>query len=145
MEGQAVSADDVPMGTQHTTPDMARYRELLAERLQITRQLLEPRQVETARKLGFSQSVWFRYETGYRRIEPAALALFCLAYEVNMDWLVLGNPEKLRQPLRNLLFTVPRAQKYLRNLPRPAELPASPQDRYADGLERLRKALTDPG
>jgi transcriptional regulator with XRE-family HTH domain len=133
------------MADHRSTPDALKYRKLLAERLRITRLLVEPKQAEAARKIGITQNAWFRYESGDRRMNLYALAMFCIAYDVHMDWLLLGSPEKLRQPLRDQLFTVPQARKYLRNLPPPAEPPASPHNRYAGEQERVRKALTDFG
>jgi transcriptional regulator with XRE-family HTH domain len=120
MEGQAVSADDVPMGTQHTTPDTTKYRELLAERLRITRRLLEPRQEDAARKVGLTPDVWSEVEQGIHPVDPYLLALFAIQYRVDAWWLLLGDPEGLDPPLLQALSTVPEAMRYFRDLSPPA-------------------------
>jgi transcriptional regulator with XRE-family HTH domain len=124
-------------------PDTAKYREQLAERLRITRQLLEPRQVETARKLGITQSAWFRYEHNIREVDAYVIGLFAIQYRVTTDWLILGKAETLDDRTRDLLFSVPEAAKYLRGLPPPAVPHASQQTKRVAALEKLRKELTE--
>jgi transcriptional regulator with XRE-family HTH domain len=131
------------MGRKRTTDDTRRYAQQLAERLRITRRLVEPKQVEAARAVGVTQNVWYRFERGLREADPFILALFCIQYEIDANWILLGDPEHLRFAVLQALFRVPEAQKYLRGLPEPDASPPSPQNTHSSATDRARTKLLD--
>ena len=62
--------------------------------------------VEMTRATGLDirQPTWSRYENASRAIDPVVLLIFCLKYEVTLEFLVVGDdsglPEWLRAALR---------------------------------------------
>jgi transcriptional regulator with XRE-family HTH domain len=131
------------MGRQRITDDSKKYTALLAERLRMTRLLVEPKQVDAARMVGVKQNVWYRFERGIREVDPYAIAKFCILYEVDANWIILGDPKNLRFVLFQALFNLPEAEKYLRGLPRPPAQPTAPQNTRPVVPEKVRTKLLD--
>lgn len=111
------------MPSRADAPGAPEFAAGLAERLRIARQLVEPRQVDAARRVGIDPGTWFRYERGTRVVDPYALAKFCVQYDVDPRFLLLGDASSLRWPLSANLRLIPEAAPYL---PEPQPEPAPP-------------------
>jgi transcriptional regulator with XRE-family HTH domain len=108
------------MASRKDAPGAVEYTAALAERLVICRKLVEPRQVDAARRVGIDPGTWFRYERGTRMVDAHTLARFCIQYDICPRFLLLGDPSGLRWPLSGNLRLIPEAVKYL-----PAEPPSA--------------------
>lgn len=122
------------MASRKAAPGAIEYSAGLAERLRIARKLVEPRQVDAARRVACEPGTWFRYERGYRDIDTYTLARFCIQYDVDPKFILLGDPSGLRWPLVGNLRLIPEATKYFPE-PQPGDVaPASRQNTPRDAM-----------
>lgn len=129
------------MKLRRVAPGADEYIDGLSERLAIARKLVEPVQAEAARQCGVEPRTWHRWELGLRTIDPFALARFCVEYDIDPRFLLLGDPTGLRWPLGKNLALIPEGRKYAPD-ERPAPVPpVFPENRpaAATGTSRRRQ------
>lgn len=114
------------MPSRRTAPGAAEYFAQVSERFRIARQLVENRQVDAARQCGCDPNAWNRYEHALREPDMFTLAKFCIQYDIDPRFLLLGDPSGLRWPLAANLRLVPGGEKYLPEPPPGTAAPASP-------------------
>lgn len=132
------------MASRKAAPGAIEYSAGLAERLRIARQLVEPRQVDAARRVACEPGTWFRYERGTRDIDTYTLARFCIQYEIDPRFIILGDPSGLRWPLNGNLRLIPEAAKYFPEPPPGAAAPATPQRTPRDAMGTMGSKLLAP-
>lgn len=64
-------------------------------RITKAREALGVTQKEVCRLIGVGETTWNNWEKGKRRPDPIALARFCNAYGVTLDYIFRDNPQGL--------------------------------------------------
>jgi hypothetical protein len=108
----------------------------LAARLRLVRPLVEPRQIEVARRLDLPPRVWNRYELGERPVPVEVLAGFCNEFRVCPIYLLFGEiaPTMRGDLAASLQETILRAEIARRgSLPR-AVAPKSQRTNCAEAV-----------
>jgi hypothetical protein len=132
------------MAVKRRTPECDSYTKGLAERLAIARKLVEPRQVDAARQCDIDYRTWYRYEAATRILEPSVLARFCIEYDIDPRWLILGDPSGLRWPLAANMRYLPEAVKYLPEPPPSLAADGSPGNTPAAAVKVDRRKQLAP-